>query len=66
MKQTAVLDIKRAQLYFDSSYVNSWLGLGQRYSTFLQNVGSDLLMKLNITVFRSVIVHSGGNLMTFA
>jgi hypothetical protein len=65
LKQTAVLDIKTVLLYFDS-YVSSWFDLGQRYSTFLQNVGSDLLMKRTVTLFRFVIVQSGGNLMTFA
>jgi hypothetical protein len=49
---------------YTSSYVNSWIGLGQWYITFLQNVRSDL-MKMNITVWRSVIVQSGENLLTF-
>jgi hypothetical protein len=66
LETAAVLDIKRVQLYFDSSYVNSWLGLGQRYNTFLQNVRSDLLMKTNTIVFRSAIIQSGGNLLIFA
>jgi hypothetical protein len=65
LETAAVLDIKRVQLYFDPSYVNSWLGLGQRYNTFLQNVRSDL-MKTNIIVFRSAIIQSGGNLLILA
>jgi len=44
----------------------AWTRTTVGYITFFQNVRSDILMKMNIAVFRFVIVQYGGNLLTFA